>query len=452
MNSRKTFRLLLPLIPLLFGLFGILFSCSNSNNMPRMGAMLTKTVSATEHNAKIVTDVALSYNDLSYLWPVPQNAAEVDMLISANTVMGNTSVWPAQNFKDVIDMAQNKLEIPNIPSPPKYKQITFVYNGDSSLLKRENWKIVGFRVDPSAPSTSDENVIKNFGVVPQIRLILQPVTVNEGKVTVHDFTVHLPYSYTTNTSLPFKPDTVAFKNILTDVFKLKKYLKDTSEDISTDGLLQVNQALANKVPGYAKEVEKLLSKHLPAGRLEFVAFMGLAPRPEPWVFFNMATGAKFQLLNTLNTRNMASKPINGPNTNWEAGKGVSTAVLFHANVKLDQPAIEGTTKPLNKDIPNIIANPTYSNVLNTDCVSCHSESTRRNILKLEGNSDYEFSAEQIVKKELLPTDIYNVRNFGWFGVVTEKPRPIISMRAANETANVLKYINTHYVSNTAQPN
>jgi len=101
---------------------------------------------------------------------------------------------------------------------------------------------------------------------------------------------------------------------------------------------------------------------------------------------------------------------------------------------------------LNKDIPNIIANPNYCNVFNTDCISCHSESTRRSLLGLEENVKYKFSLENLVKKELLPTDIYNVRNFGWFGNITDMAKPIISMRTANETANVLEYIKKNYAT------
>ena len=111
---------------------------------------------------------------------------------------------------------------------------------------------------------------------------------------------------------------------------------------------------------------------------------------------------------------------------------------------MDGPAIEGDATPLNRDIPNIIANPNYSNVLNTDCISCHSESTRRIKLDLSGNTNYVYTVDSIVDTTLLPRDIYNVRNFGWFGEVTKGTRPIISMRTANETANALEYIQQNY--------
>ncbi|UTW63085.1 hypothetical protein KFE98_02715 [bacterium SCSIO 12741] len=384
----------------------------------------------------------LSLNDISILWPVPQNAKDVGLLLSANTTIGNTEIWPEDQFNQVVSMARDSLQIPNFPSPPEFKQITFVYGNDSSLLKRENWKVVGFRVDPAAPSTN-QAVIDVVGTIPQIRLVVQPVTLQGNQVVVHDFTAHLPFSYTLNGQQPFQPDTAAFKSILDDVVKIKEYVEGMRK-LNTDTLLQVNPGLKYKVPGYADKIEAFLNKHLPKGRLELIAFMGLAPRPEPWIFFDMARAPSFQILNTQNTLNMAGPPIQRPNRNWIDNQGVSTAVLYHMNLQLDAPAISGDSLPLNRDIPNIIANPSYCNVLNTDCISCHSESTRRSILNLKGDLNYAFSREPLVQDDLLPTDIYNVRNFGWFGNAGETAKPIISMRTANETANALEYIKSHY--------
>jgi hypothetical protein len=389
----------------------------------------------------------LTYNDISYLWPVPKNTEDVEKLLSANTVIGSTTIWPEESFNKVLNRARS-LKIPKGPKGSGYKSIKFVYHSDSALLKRKNWKVVGFRIDPSAPSTSDTNVI---GIIPQIRLVLQPVTLDKkGVVTVHDFAVHLPFSYTLSGNIHEKKlyvaDTVTFKEIINDIIILKKYLESTSK-VPSEEVLQVNKGLANKVPGYAKKIEAFLSKHIPKGELNFIAFMGLAPRPEPWIFFSMLTGEKFQILSTMDSDSTAGKPIR-KNTNWKDGASVSTAILYQmkdsTDPRLDSLAISKKQIPLNKDIPNIIANPDFCNVFNTDCISCHSESTRRSLLGLEENVNYKFSSENLVKKELLPTGIYNVRNFGWFGNVTDMAKPIISMRTANETANVLEYIKKNY--------
>jgi len=389
----------------------------------------------------------LSASDISYLWPVPTSATEVDKLLDATTVVGKTSIWPEESFNAVIDMALNKVVAEN--SFGDKKRIAFNTN---ALNQRETWKVVGFRVDPSAPSTNPV-VISSFGSIPQIRLIMQPITMNTNRIIVHDFTAHLPFNYTLNAKMPFEPNKMAFTEILNDLVALKSFLLQASTAVSTDGLLRVNPGLASDVPNFAAKVEGFLAKHLDKGVVTTVAFMGLAPRPEPWVFFSTnlvspkTTAPNSQILFMMDTSRPASPPIGGPNKNLGGGAGVSTAVLFQpgASNKLMQPAIPNRLSPLVNEIPNIIANPEMSNVLNTDCVSCHSETTRRSILDIDNVTGFQYSAISGVDPALLPTRAWNVRNFGWFTPDIMTPtRPTITMRTSNETADALKFIRTHY--------
>lgn len=389
----------------------------------------------------------LSANDVSYLWPVPTSATDVNKLLNATTVVGNTSIWPEASFNAVIDMALNKVVAKG--SSGVNKRIAF---NASALSQRETWKLVGFRVDPSAPSTSPV-VISNFGSIPQIRLIMQPITFDSNGITVHDFTAHIPFNYTLNAKTPFEPNKAAFTEILNDLVALKSFLLQASTPVSTDGLLRVNPGLASDTPGFATKVEDFLAKHLDKGVVTVVAFMGLAPRPEPWVFFSTSlmprqTAASTpQILFLLDTRRPAGPPIGGPNMNLGDGVGVSTEVLFQPGAinKLTQPAIPDRHSPLLNEIPNIIANPDMSNVLNTDCVSCHSETTRRSILKIGNITGYQYSAISGVDPEMLPTTNWNVRNFGWFARDILTPaKPSISTRTSNETADVLKFIKAFY--------
>lgn len=100
-----------------------------------------------------------------------------------------------------------------------------------------------------------------------------------------------------------------------------------------------------------------------------------------------------------------------------------------------------------KDIPDYIANPSLSHFFNTDCVSCHSESTRRSILKLGSfQSSFKFPLPVGISgldPAVAPTGIWNVRNFGW-GDTTGVPT--ISQRTANEAANSADFINKNYLS------
>ena len=394
-----------------------------------------------------VTIADLSVNDISYLWPVPTTEAEVDNLLDATTPVGSTSIWPEDSFNAVVDMALHKVVAEDRSGMEK--RITF---SDSALNQRATWKVVGFRVDPTAPSTNPA-VIERFGSIPQIRLILQPVTVNNGSITVHDFAAHLPFNYTLNATAPFEPNKAAFTEILNDLVALKSFLLQSSGAVSTDGLLRVQPGLADNVAGFADQVEDFLSKHLQTGVLQFVAFMGLAPRPEPWVFFNMdliplqTAASTPQILFMLDTRRPAGPPINGPNQNLGPGVGVGTAVLFlpDARSKLTEPAIPNRASPLNNEISNIIANPEFSNVLNTDCVSCHSETTRRSILDIGNITGFQYSPVAGVQEQLLPTTDWNVRNFGWFARdILTSPKPAITLRTSNEAADVLKFIKANY--------
>ena len=387
------------------------------------------------------TELKLAVNDISYLWPVPSNQAEVDQLISGE------SVWPLKNFAAVTDMAQ---DVTVKDGGGTTRHIIFPTSAD--FANRATWKLVGFRVDPSAPST-DHSSISVVGSIPQIRLIMQPVTVGPNGVTVHDFAAHLAFSYVLNMTPPFKPDRVTFAAILDDLRKLKGFLLAADPPVSTEGMLDVNRGLAQNVTGFSGQIENFLHKYLTKLSPTQVAFMGVSsPRPEPWIFFvweprKADPQLKVMLFPAITVLKGAVTPIpENHNLAPISTAGVSTAVLFRTNPKLDQPAVTGLATPLVKDIPNIIANPAMVNVLNTDCVSCHSETTRRTILNIQ-TANYKFELPPGipgVKPTLLPTNVYNVRNFGWFQNGVAAPQPAITMRTSNETANALEFIRKNY--------
>jgi hypothetical protein len=116
--------------------------------------------------------------------------------------------------------------------------------------------------------------------------------------------------------------------------------------------------------------------------------------------------------------------------------------------RLDAPAIPGLERPRVRDIPDVIANPGMSHVLNTDCVSCHSETTRRKVLKLDGG-DGQFAfrmagSAKVVDEGVLPANEWNVRNFGWFGSAAT-----ITQRTANEAAEAVEMVNQEYLDRTS---
>jgi len=405
----------------------------------------------------------LGLNDIAYLWPIPKTRNDVDALIDAEFLISRGEILSQETFNKVINFAESNVN--GVDEAGNEVKISFVSGAGifkNQLKVRKNWKLVGFRVDPSAPSASS-NVISLMGSIPQIRLILQPVTVNDtGEVTIHDYTVHLPFNFVLNAQPPFSPDKAAFTDILKDLLELKASLLSIPNSESMDGPLKVNNNLSNHT--FSKKVATFLHNNLSENRLILIAFMGIA-KSDQWVFFDLdlldtkSTSPNSQLLHVKpGTSNgfVGNRIDNKINNNFEDCKGISTAILFDSNIqsKLDtsveclNSAKNIITPPLVKDIPNIIANPSLSNVLNTDCVSCHTESSRRSILGLGDLDTYQFQLpelEPFVLSEFLPKDKWNVRNFGWFtkDVLTD-PKPIISSRTANETASSLEFIKNNY--------
>lgn len=420
-----------------FSLFGRYASSSL-----RLAALAPFAVLVGSNVAGAQSQLKLSVSDISYLWPVPTSQAEVDMLINAE------SVWPNPSFDAVLEMAQ---DVKVTGGDRKLHQIVFPQA--AHFEDRINWKLVGFRVDPSAPS-SDPEWIKRVGSIPQIRLIMQPVSVTANGVIAHDFAAHVAYSFVLSGPNPFVPDHAKFSEILDDLLDLKAFLLAANPSVSTEGALRVNPGLAGKVPGFSAKVAGFLHKHLANMEPDVVSFMGVSsPQPDPWIFFAWdpavskdAVGA-IMLNPTFTVLDGSVTPIpENRNLQIDPPVGVSTAVLFKRALDLEAPAVPGRSMPLNKDIPDIIANPMMSNVLNTDCASCHSETTRRTILKLAPSKYQYVVPEGIygVETSLLPKTNYNVRNFGWYQLGINPPQPAVTMRASNETADALEFIKKEY--------
>ena len=286
------------------------------------------------------------------------------------------------------------------------------------------WHIAGIRFDPGAPGLSDA-IIKQYGQLPQIRLILQPVTKNsDGSLNVHDITAHLIFSFLSGTQEPAEkgcfprptPDLVAFRQIVAEIAELRTRLNEGklgANKVSTSGKpLGVHPGLIDQTTAanVRLEMKAILERHLSSQRLGQMAVMGLpADAPEPWIFLAMLLmppgtvpqlpnggyvpvhgptldGKQFaQMLNpagttprvvpTPHTNNLApitcvnaAVPADGPPV--AKRHGVSTSGLPSAPPQ----SSSGIRNVLN--VLNVIADPTKSHFFNTDCVSCHTETRR----------------------------------------------------------------------------
>ena len=435
----------------------------------------------------------LSANDVSWLFKPPKEGADLANLISMRdlTVLNwkRDPVWSDHAFHQFLTIAAG----PAGSVPGTMHRIDL----PADVWTKDTWYISGVRMDPGAPGLSPE-IAKQFGQRPQVRLIIQPVTLTEeGMLKVHDIAAHLAFDFTMeNDGVPDndlapgclprpKADVDKFKAIVADLVALRNTLKNGQPSIPTTGDLRVHPGLNN--PATAKsvrnEMKALLERHLSSSRLTFMAITHTterSPSTEPsdaWIFLPMANvppnfdpsrpaggfvpsrgpaldGQQVaQLFSTSALQNMviptpytnndigritcrhAALPIAGPPI--ERRDGVSTAPFFDTQPPAsdDMSPIADRVRESISDMIDFIANPSTSHLWNTDCVSCHTETHVG--IRLRGNNLH----IKDIDSAALPDQLGNVRGFGWFPRMTGDTQPTVSHRAGADTAAVLKFIN-----------
>ena len=410
-------------------------------------------------------------NDVSFLWPVPKTKADVDALISMDDMLsdgGTAAIWPEDLFKEVITQAE-KVKIAQ-------SQIKF----PDALKNRHTWKVAGIRVNPASLGAS-ESMLKRVPEIPGIRMIAQPVTLgSDGTPEVHDFAAHVVYNFLLQPNTNPQPDKAAFRGVIDDLEKIKALVEGAN--VSTKGPLDVHPGFKSDLRGFRESLRDLLLKnHLSRARFHVVSFMGIQD-PEPWIFFSVrrplpdgsfaprtvggfppapaggATPVTSQMLIFRGGPPVVPAPVADP----ASGAGVSTALLFGGDVKsrLDTPLFANATRADLKalkihDVAGVVANPVLQNTLTTDCVSCHTETTRRFQLRLpSAPAGVIFKLPDGISgvaEAVLPRDQWNVRNFGWGlnffdGQVFV---PTVTQRAANEAAESADFINRKILSQGA---
>jgi len=428
--------------------------------------------------------------DATWLWPVPKTPADVDRLFDMDELSSSAgeAVWSDDAFSDLLAIVDSEASSVRVSDSVSRK-----IGLSAELRSKTNWKLVAFRIDPTAPG-ANAKLREQFGEAPQIRLILQPVVVSGTEVSVHDVAVHLVFSYVSGLDGSKRiPNREKFKEIVDDVLALKAMCADAG--IETAGAkLGIHPGLkGGGSPEFRAAVKSFLGRHLSPSSATAMAIMGLES-PEPWIFvatFRTSPTEHFKPLpipvfvepaastpeekfKTAEMLTFREQPriLPVPQTNnrnpftansavtLNDRRGVSAATLFldefaelqdkAAQIGVDgdgQPVLDGELK--NADIADVIANPNIAHFFNTDCVSCHVESQRRTILSLE-DSDFAFEwpdGVATLDPEVKQTQKWNVRNLGWFpdffasGQVT----PTVSQRTANETAEVVEFINREYL-------
>jgi hypothetical protein len=316
-------------------------------------------------------------NDISFLWPAPKTQTDMNQLVSLDELLSDGSpILPDNLLSFVLDNAQKNAVT---ASSGAVLKIAFP---DIAFQQAHTWKVVGMRIDPSAPGV-DPVAIALFGSSPQVRLIVQPVTLNSnGTPRINDFAMHLVFDFiagfepvlTPQGTQRVIPDKDAFRSVLQSLQDIKAMMQRAN--IPTEGELDVHPGFRKQVPGFAEALKALVKKHLNQQRLAAIAFMGVR-QPEPWIFFALGkqNGVFVPFPHPSLNRSLAQMltfsggmPVVPVPANKNLPDGVSTEVLFHPGVasRLDALLFPGTTHTQTqtikfRDVPDIIANPGICN-------------------------------------------------------------------------------------------
>jgi hypothetical protein len=418
--------------------------------MPTSAVLLLASILALTSLSRLRADEPLDVNDISFLWPVPKTTDDVSKLIAADVEVDGGPLWPKSAFDAVLKAG------PNVTFPRGSGIDPFRIEIPPELGSPAAWKVAAIRFDASAPG-SHSDLIARFGSTPQIRLILQPVTGQPPRV--RDFAAHLVFDFLTppNAESPQRanPDRERFGQIVDELRQIRQAAIEAGAP--TRGPLTIHPGLLHDVPAVREKLIALLKHHLSESRLRAISFMGIDGR-EPWIFFAMARSKSDGSMNLVAPPSI--QPALGQMLSFRGldrvqprpnllGHKVSTAMLFDDSVRtrLDERVSTDEGAPQFRDVPAIIANPQIAHFFNTDCVSCHSESTRRSKLAITDQSSFAFERPEGVSgvdPAMLPDDGWNVRNFGWGVPLSGEQLPTVSMRAANETAESVAFINKEY--------
>jgi hypothetical protein len=426
----------------------------------------------------------LSANDVSWLFPPPTRAGDLDKLIPLRDLTTQNPQDPAKRDPVWTDAAfQQFLAIAASPAAEvSGTQSRIGLPADTQSINA--WFIAGIRIDAGAPGLADD-IRGQFGQSPEIRLIVQPVTRNtDGTITVNDIAAHLIFDFVLAPDAPAqvgcfpraRPNLVEFKAIVTELATLRTKLNNgqlgTNKVITSGVPLGIHPGLADATTAInvRLEMKAFLERHISGEHLNAMAIMGVpAGIPAPWIFLSMLKlppgvvptlptggfipvhgpvldGAQFaQMLapigtvpsvvpephaNNLNAatcKNAAVSPESIPIANR---KGSSTSALF-----VNPRPSAATTQQLLA----LIADPAKSHFFNTDCVSCHTE-TRRAMNLLRATS---FPG---INSAVLPKGDWTVRNFGWSPPIEGAIQGVVTRRTGAETDVVVKFINSQILN------
>jgi len=468
------------------GILAACAGCRDSSQHPQPEGTSQSAVAA-----QAPANLPLSADDVSWLFPPPTRAEDFAKLIAVGDLATQNGqdpskrdpVWPDAAFQQFLAIAA---------SPAAQVAGTQTRIGlPSEAQSIKAWFIAGVRIDAGAPGLSND-IRAQFGQLPQIRLIVQPVIRNaDGTPKVLDIAGHLIFNFTLakpndppqSDCLPrLVPDLDASHAIVADLAAIRTKLSNGelgTNKVSTSGVpLGVHPGLVDPTTAInlRGEIKAFLERHISGLRLAAMAIAGLpSGAPAPWIFVSIL-GVPPGVIPAL--PNGGFVPVHGPTLDGQqfaqmlAPAGVTPRVVPqpHTNNLNQITCRNAAVSPASLPIPNrsgvsttelfltpppptdkikvildVIADPAKSHFFNTDCVSCHTE-TRRGMELLD------IKDIPGIDPVALPNGSWDVRNFGWSPAPKGAIQATVTRRTAAETAAVVAFINSELLAKQALAN
>lgn len=360
-------------------------------------------------------DVKLDLHDVSVLYPLPDMNSWDDLLAPSRA----TNLLPY----DVFD------------------KIPFLINRPNDLTY-PTMRVVGVRIDPC--------FMERLGPLRcehQIRFIWQPLEKTDTGTTTVDASVHVF----------FRLENSEFFELLKKLKTLKSDYQKAAPEFRKNplGVHPLLQKFGLKST-YANKLNKLFLNAIENKNLRRITFMKLKGVNDIWIFGGFETNndqlveMKIPRLDGATQQDFINRMAMRPNpTKFRGGifPSFEPEDLFNVIAK-DSFNLDGTSEEeLRKTIRMIadIEHPQRSNPATVDCATCHLANTMRawvNINFAQMNLDAEYAKVSYKNENFnLSNQSLNqgqtniLRLFGYFG-----ENPFISLRTINESAEVIRFI------------
>ena len=305
---------------------------------------------------------------------------------------------------------------------------------------KENIKVIGLRIDPCF-----NEQVGPVKCEKQLRLIWQPLSIEQNTVTTLDAAIHTFYSLTD----------IEFSEIIDS---LKKLNSNYPNRLTAQTFLQLNPILKTEslTGNYFTSLTQLIEKYAGENKLTRMTFMAIAGGENVWIFggFNIQNNQVFPIqIPRINARIQEFRNSAGPMPFWFQGgmfpepkQTPNLNILIKDSRKLapanEAEIIEATRAAFQFE------NPKLNNPGTVDCVSCHVAQVAKTWamkqypwldLSTQLSADIYQNANNDIRNASpmqIHTDI--MRSFGYF-----MNRPFVSQRTINETSEVVNQLNSY---------